>query len=79
MPEPQTRSPRAEKARNWFWATFAIAMMINAYFVQIGGLEFLDHGWWLIPRSVLLVITVVSGVIWAWETYKRRQNNQNAD
>jgi hypothetical protein len=68
------RSPRAESARTVFLYGLGIAGIINALFVQILGMDSLDHGWWLVPRYALTAVTACAGLVWAWETYKRHRD-----
>ena len=71
MTEATPRSPRAEKARDWFWTTLGISQLLNLC-VHVFGMDFLQDGWSLVPRLALTAVWVVAGVVWAWETDKRR-------
>lgn len=71
--EPGQRSPRAETARDWFWTLFGIQWVTGMVLVKWLDLEFLDHGWWLVPRYMISAAFVIAGAIWAWETYQRRK------
>lgn len=77
-PEAPVRSPRAEIARSWFWMSLAIAWAVNLG-IQVLGMEFLEQGWWLVPRYVLSVVVLVAGLVWAWETYQRRRLQRDSD
>lgn len=70
MTEAEPRSPRAEKARDWFWTSFGIAALFNLG-VHIFEMDFLTHGWGLTPRIVVTLVWLVAGAIWAWETLQR--------
>lgn len=74
MTEAVPRSARAELARTVCLYAFGVAFFINAFFVQILELDFLDHGGWLVPRYALTAVTACAGLVWAWETYKRRRD-----
>lgn len=68
------RSPRAEKARDWFWTAFSIGALLNLC-VEVFGMDFLKDGWSLVPRIALAVVWTVAGGTWAWETYKRGRDD----
>jgi hypothetical protein len=68
------RSPRAEKARDWFWTTFGVAAIFNVC-IQVFGMDVLNHGWGLAPRILVSVVWLISGAVWAWETCKRRRDH----
>lgn len=70
MTESVPRSPRAERARLWFWCAFGVAFTFGT--LVHFGLDALNHGWWLLPRWIIVAVAVVSGAVWGWEKYKRR-------
>lgn len=71
------RSPRAALARDWFWATFAIAVLVNLC-VEVFGMSFLEHGWFFLLRVVLSVVWTIAGAVWAWQTYQRGKGQGSA-
>lgn len=69
---------RAEKAKDWFWITTGIAVFVNTVLVQILDLDFLGHGWWLVPRYALSIVGISAGAVWAWEAFHRRRKTQRS-